>query len=251
MFRLFLAELFKLRRSKLWLTSLAVPVFLFSIFLIGLGNVDERPAWTMLETGASYAWAYFLLPMTATVITAMMGQIEYRPNTWSYMLTLPQRKWQVFLVKAIVALVVMALISALVVGASIGAGKVHGLLRPDYAFFGMVPWKHMGKEMFEIWLASFLLIAIQFGVAMRFGGLILPLLTGIGGVFLAILVGTLNQLKFLGIATENYNFMPWLLPANMLSSEAGLGTQTLLIGGLGGGALFIVIAVWLSRKDWN
>ncbi|MEM9232772.1 MAG: ABC transporter permease [Pseudomonadota bacterium] len=251
MFRLLLAELFKMRRSKIGLISLVVPVFLFTIFFFGLGSTDERPAWTIIEQGAFYSWGYFLLPMTATIITALIGQIEYRPNTWSYMLSLPQRKWQVFLVKGFAALLVMAWISVLIVLAIIAAGKLHDFLRPEIALIGIAPWKNLGYTMFEMWVASFLVIAIQFAVAMRFGGLVVPLLTGIGGVFLAVLAAALKQLSFLGIATEEYNFMPWLLPGNMLSSEIGLGAQTLAIGGGGGALLFILTSLWLARKDWN
>lgn len=251
MLRLFRAEIFKMRRSKVIWVSLAVPLFLFTIFVLGFGGVDERVSWDLPMRGATYAWAYFLLPMTATVITALLGQIEHKPNTWSYALSLPQPKWQVFLVKAIAALLVMAWISGLIVLAVVGAGKLHNALRPEFAFYGYLPWKFMLRDLAEIWLAGFLVVAIQFGVAMRFGGLVMPMLVGIGGVFLAVLVGALNQLSFLGIATEDYNFMPWLLPANMLSAEAGLGAQTLLVGGGGGAVAFLLISLWLARKDWT
>ena len=250
MLRLFRAELFKMARSKVWLVSLVVPVFLFAIFVLGFRSVDERLTWDMPIRGASYAWAYFLLPMTATIITALLGQIEHKPNTWSYSLALPQAKWQVFLVKAATALLVLAWISALILAATIGAGLLHNATRPEFAFIGYMSWKYMARDLVEIWVAGFMLIAIQFGVAMRFGGLVFPLLVGVGGVFLAVLVGVLDQLSFLGIATEEYNFMPWLLPANMLSAEAGLGQQTLLIGGGGGALLFVLISLWLARKDW-
>lgn len=251
MLRLLLAEFLKLRRSKIGLISLAVPLFFFVMFFLGFGGIEEKNlAWTIPVTGGSYAWAFFFLPMTATVITALIGQIEYRPNTWSYMLSLPQAKWQVFLTKGIVALLIMAWISVLVVLGVLGAGHLHNAVRPDYAFIGYLPWKSYVRDVAEMWFASFLVVAIQFGVAMRFGGLVLPLLVGMGGVFLAVLVGTLQQLSFLGIATEDYNFMPWLLPANMLSTEAGLGAQTLVVGGGGGIALFCLISLMLARKDW-
>lgn len=251
MIRLLLAEFLKMRRSKIGLVSLSVPAFFFTMFSLGFGGIEERVPWTFLATGGSYAWAYFFLPMTATLLTAMMGQIEYRPNTWSYMLTLPQRKWLVFLTKGVAALLIMAWISVLIVAGTIGAGLLHNHLRPELAFFGVMPWKSMARDFAEMWMAGFLVVAIQFGVAMRFGGLVVPLLVGMVGVFLAVLAGALQQLSFLGIATDDYNFVPWLLPTNMLRTEVGMGAEALLIGGGGGALVFVLISLWLARKDWD
>ena len=247
MWRLFRAELMKIRRSLIWLIVIAIPLLIALPLYIGLARSPIPVAWHYLTGIICQVWSWFLLPMSVTIITALMGQVEHRYNTWSYMMSLPQSKRLVLLTKALMAVLIIALMSLLIFVVSIGASVLGSLSNPNVTLMDGQVFRDFGHFLYEIWLASFLVIAVQFYVAMRFGGLAIPLLTGVGGTFFAVLA---SMLRPLGISFEDGNYLPWLLPANVIQRPAE-ADSFVLVGGVGGAVALIFVVLMLARKDWN
>ena len=239
--RLVRAEWLKLRRSLIWLLILAVPlmVFVLGVAIIATGNSTSE--WDRMAMSGAAIWRFFLLPMTATALTALMAQLEHGSRGWSYMLALPHRKTSVFTAKALIVIAVMALISLLVGISNIASGIVAGWLAPDEAMQGPVPIVLLSKILLKMWLTGWLVVAIQFAVAMRFASFAVPVVVGIAGTFVAVVATSAKQ----GL------YFPWLMATNILNADAGKAEQALIMGSVGGALLFALSILWLARRDWH
>ncbi|MEM9599538.1 MAG: ABC transporter permease [Pseudomonadota bacterium] len=239
--RLLLAEWLKLRRSLIWLLILSVPlmVFLLGVAVIATGNSTDQ--WDMLAMSGAAIWSFFLLPMTATALTALIAQLEHGSRGWSFMLALPHRKMAVFTAKALIVLAVMALISALVALANIASGIVAGWIAPDRAMQGTLPLALLAGIMSKMWLTGLLVVAIQFAVAMRYASFAVPIVVGIAGTFVAVVATSAKQ----GL------YFPWLMATNVLNTDPARAEQALLMGSTGGVIVFTAAILWLSQRDWG
>ncbi len=241
MIALLQAECLKLRRSLIVLLILSIPtmVFLLGVAAIATGNSTDQ--WSKMAMSGAAIWSFFLLPMSATALTALIAQLEHGSRAWSYTLALPHPKWAVFTAKAIIIVLVMAVISALVGVATIMSGIVAGWIAPETAMQGDLPLALMGGILFKMWLTGLLVVAIQFAVAMRFESFAVPVVVGIAGTFVAV-VATSAQAGL---------YFPWLMATNILNSDPERAQQALLMGSLGGVLLFTLTIAWLSRRDWH
>src|SRR6185295_4519857 len=87
---------------------------------------------------------------------------------------------------------------------------------------GAAPYAFIAKNAALVWLASWLIIAIQTWVSMRWSGFAIPLGTGIAGTFFALFAASASLGKY----------YPWLLPMNIFLE--GRATTALLLGAGGG-----------------
>jgi ABC-2 type transport system permease protein len=235
------AETLKLKRSVIVLLIVSVPimVFLLGVAVIATGN--SSPEWPMLAKSGAGIWSFFLLPMTATALTALVAQLEHGSRGWSYTLALPHPKWAVLSAKALIILFVMAVISLLVGAANIASGVFAGWIAPKQAMVGELPIALMSGIMVKMWLASLLVVVIQFAVAIRFESFAVPVVVGIGGTFVAVVATSAK----IGL------YFPWLMATNVLNSDPDRALQAIMMGSLGGLVLLVVTIVWLSRRDWK
>ena len=240
MLRLLLTDFIKLKRSLILLLILGIPAMLMIVQIAFVATGNAPSEWNVLAMSGSAIWAYFLLPMTATALTALLAHIEHNSRGWSYILTLPYPKWMVFLSKAILSSLIMAIISALILCAILLGGHIGGLLSPENALSGAFPFSDLPITLVKMWIASLLLIALQFTLAMRFSSFALPCIVGILGTFVAVVATSAKA----GI------YFPWLLPTNILASSPERAFQAMLSGGIGGVIFFALACFYLGRRDW-
>lgn len=239
--RLLHAEVMKLRRTLVVLLLAAVPTMIF-ILLTGL-RVSGRGAlnWEMHALTGAGIWASILLPLTTTALTALLAQIEHGPNAWSEVLSLPTPKWRVFAAKALLTVAIMGVIPMLLWLVILASGLVAGMLKPAVALTGALPMAGLAFMLAKMWMASFLVIAIQFAVAMSARRFAVPIIVGIGGTFFAVAA----------TAAKAGVYFPWLLPVNMLAEDPGRAFQAFLLGSVGGVVAITASCVWLGRRDWH
>lgn len=266
-------EFLKLRRSKILWVVLAAPFIVGLLFFLLQMSGNSLRVWPLHMYAGFGAWAYFMLPMTATVIATLMIQLEHAPKTWAHLFVLPVPKWRIFAAKICVTLFLMALMSLLVAGFMGLGGWLGGELRPetklinpdslrplldgianqasgegnDVSFGGSIDailgtddWRMaLAKRLGLIYLSSFLLIAIQLWAAILFRQFLIPMSIGVGGGFVAVVAQ----------ASEYGIYFPWLLPVNMLQTDEARITIALSLG-LGGGLLaFLAMIVTASRME--
>ena len=241
LYRAVLAEGMKLNRSLILLLAAAPPLMLGLMVVAVVLSRDMTENWNQLAMSGAAIWAYLLMPLTVTALTALMAGIEHGCAGWTWTLAQPVPKAIIFTAKALVTLAVTALISVGVALAVLGGGHLVQMIDPDMVMEGRPPYALMAGLMLKMWLASLLMTAIQFTVAHAAASFATPVIVGIGGVFVSV-VATSSQY---GV------FFPWLLPVNMLATENDRAVQALLTGSIGGVLVFILACVWLARRDWR
>ncbi|MEZ5893160.1 MAG: ABC transporter permease [Parvularculaceae bacterium] len=269
MFASILVELIKLKRSKIMLVALSGPGLVALLFFALQASGADMKVWPFYLFAGFTAWATFMLPLTATIITTLVAQLEHGPKTWAHILALPVPKWRHFGAKAIVALGLIGAMSlltgALLVFGGWLAGEVssHKLVDPaplmalaenmmseedrDMSFGGDVDVALMVKEwrlvlaqrLAYVYLSAFLLIAVQLWAAFRFRNFLIPMALGVGGGFFAIFA----QASAYGI------YFPWLMPFNTLGFMPEKVQMALSLGLVGGLGAILLMLIDMSRMQ--
>ncbi|PHY18248.1 ABC transporter permease [Caulobacter sp. BP25] len=232
-------ELRKLNRSLAAVLVLAAPSLIgFFTFFVLLRN-KHPSSWENLLQASTGIWAFFMLPMSVTALTALVAQMEHAPRAWDHLRALPVARWKLYAAKAIcvVALVaVMTLLNQLIAWAAISGAAA---LKPAVAPTGALDVSQALLLNGKIVAAALLMIAIQLWAALRFSSFVPALALGIGGTFFSVVATSAKQ----GV------FFPWQMPMNMLARDAWRVETALALGG-GLGLLALIVAVLhLARRE--
>lgn len=232
-------EFKKLNRSLALLLAVVAPALIgvFSFFLM-LRDEAPKPYDSWLLSGEGI-WAFFMLPMSVTALTALVAQMEHGPKSWDHLRALPMPRWRIYAAKTFCVIAVVALMSALTLvltwAAVEAASAVKPAVRPedapDLAKHAVILVKMLG--------ASLLLIALQLWMALRFSSFVPGLALGIGGTFFAVVATSAKA----GV------FMPWQMPVNMLlTNEPWRAEIALMLGGVGG---LIALTLMVAHLSWR
>jgi ABC-2 type transport system permease protein len=229
----------KLNRSlAVWLAVAApalIAVFMFFNLLRGHG---PRP-WEIWMQASTGVWAFFMLPMSVTALTALVAHMEHGPRAWDHLRALPVARWKIYAAKALCVLGVVAAMSGLNLLLTWVAVSAAVAVKPALAPTGALDLAGQTVLVGKVVAAATLLTAIQLWTALRFSSFVPALALGIGGTFFSVVA----------TAAKPGVFFPWQMPVNMLSSEPWRVNTALCLGG-GLGALALVLAVaHLARRE--
>ncbi len=233
-------EIIKLNRSLALVLALAAPVLVAVFTLFNALQADQARDGDLWMMGNAFMWASFMLPMSLAALSALMAQMEHGPRTWDYLRALPTPRWTIYAAKALILMALVVFMSLVVPAASAGALLIAGVFNPALA--GAVPADPVTTiGLFaRISLAALLIAALQFWTAMRFSSFVPGLALGIGGTFFALVAHSAEA----GI------YFPWLMPSNMLVTDAGRRGIGLVLGG-GLGLVTMILAIihlaWRTR----
>ena len=229
----------KLNRSLAALLAVAAPS-LIAIFIFFNMLRGKQPApWDMWMGSASAIWAFFMLPMSVTALTALAAHMEHGPKSWDHLRALPLPRWRLYAAKAACVLAVVAAMSAAVLVMSWAAVSLAAAIKPQLTPTGIFDLAGYAATIARMFGAALLMIAIQLWVALRFASFVPALAVGIGGTFFSVVATSAKQ----GV------FFPWQMPVNMVATEAWR-MQTALGLGLGLGAVVMIAAiVHLGRRE--
>lgn len=229
----------KLNRSLAALLAVAAPSLIAIFTFFNMLRGKEAAPWDMWMVSACGIWAFFMLPMSVTALTALVAHMEHGPKSWDHLRALPLPRWRLYAAKAVCVLAVVALMSAAVLVMTWSAVMLAAAIKPQLepaGAFGLAKYAAVMGKMFG---AAVLMIAIQLWVALRWASFVPALAVGIGGTFFSVVATSAKQ----GV------FFPWQMPVNMLATDAWRA-QTALGLGLGLGAVAMVAALaHLSRRE--
>lgn len=229
----------KLNRSLAAVLAVAAPSLIAIFVFFNMLRGKQAAPWDMWMTNASAIWAFFMLPMSVTALTALVAHLEHGPRSWDHLRALPLPRWRLYAAKAGCVLAVVALMSAAVLAMTWAAVTLAAAIKPQLQPTGAFDLATYAALMGRMYLAALLMIAIQLWVALRFASFVPALAVGIGGTFFSVVATSAKQ----GV------YFPWQMPVNMLATEAWR-TQTALGLGLGLGAIVLIAAlVHLSRRE--
>ena len=232
-------EIRKLNRSLALLLAAAAPA-LIAIFAFAMMLRSRQPSeWDMWIGSGLAIWAYFLMPMCVTALTALIAQMEHAPRSWDHLRALPVPRWTLYASKAICVIGLVLVMSAAVLGMTVGAVVLGGMVKPEVAAVGRLDLAGYAWTLIRIAVAAVLMIALQFWTAIRFASFVPGLVLGIGGTFFAVVATSAKQ----GV------FMPWQMPVNILATEAWRVQTALTLGGGLGLVVLAAAVIHLARRE--
>ena len=185
----FSSEWLKKKRSAS--SFLTIAGALLIPLLVIIARMDDHAALAVAnqqpriwETLFNRCWMFmglFLLPMGVILATSLIAQIEFRNNTWKQLCTTPQSLTIIFLAKLAVILVMLLEFFVLF---NLGIWLT-GILPSLFFGGGSYPAETFPFKTFLYGNARFFLdclpiVALQYGISMRWKNFLIPLGTGLG-----------------------------------------------------------------------
>ena len=232
-------EAIKLRRSLALLLAVAAPTLVAVFVFCNLLRMDKPLPGEMTLSTSAAIWAFFMLPMSVTALTALVAHTEHGPRAWDTLRALPVPRWHLVAAKAVGVLALVAFMSLVLAALTFAAVASASWIKPAIAPTGALDALAFLALLGRIFLAAWLLVAVQLWIALRYASFVPALATGIGGTFFAV-VATSAKVGVL---------LPWQIPVNQLASDP-LRVQVALAIGLGGGGVALLAILWqLARRD--
>lgn len=231
----------KFSRSLALLLAVVAPLLIAVFLFFNLLRQPHPMSWDRTMTMTAAIWAYFMLPMSVTALTALVAQTEHGPRAWDYLHALPLPRWWLYAAKVLWVLIVVALMSVAVGLCSWLAIHAASAVKPAANPTGLFDLARYVGIMARIFLAAFLLVAVQTWVALRFQSFVPALALGIGGTFFAVVASSAR----IGV------ILPWQIPINMLASDPDRMHLALSVGLAGGILAFAAMLIHLSRREIN
>ncbi len=229
----------KLKRSLAALLALAAPTLIAIFLFFNMLRGDRPPSWEMVMQGSMAIWAFFMLPMSVTALTALVAHMEHGPRAWDHLRALAVARWKIYAAKAVCVIVVVFAMSLLNLLLSLGATAAAAAIKPVLTPTGALDIAAQVATVGKVMLAAILLIAIQLWTALRYSSFVPALALGIGGTFFSVVATSAKQGAF----------FPWQMPINVLAGDLWrVHTALALGGGLGTVVLLIAIA-HLARRE--
>lgn len=241
MLRVLHAELLKLKRTLAFRVIFVLPLLVAMLQFFALWRTRKFGAdfklWETLPKNMLTIWAIFMMPLLITLETALLNGIEHSDRQWKHIFALPIPRHTVYLAKFVVAQALIAASTLILCVLTVLVGLAVMQLRPELANSGAVSYGWLAKYAALVWLAAWLIIAIQTWVSIRWSGFAVALGTGIAGTFFALFAASASVGKY----------YPWLLPLNVFSEERF--TAALLIGVVGGVIAALLGCLEFVRRD--
>lgn len=232
-------EAWKLRRSLALALAAAAPALVAAFMFFYVLRSGKPASWPMALQASAAIWAFFMLPMSVTALTALVAHIEHGTRAWDHLRALPLPRWHLYAAKAVCVLAVVAAMSVLLAVLSTLAISAAGWWNPAIAATGTPDFAAYLWLLGRIFVAGWLLVVVQLWLALRFASFVPALATGIGGTFLVVVATSAK----LGVA------LPWQMPVNQLASDPARAQLALALGGIGG-AVALLLMLWrLSRRE--
>lgn len=232
-------EIRKLNRSLALLLTLAAPTLIAIFVFFNMLRGDEPQPWEMYLQSSTAIWAFFMLPMSVTALTALVAHMEHGPRAWDHLRALPIARWKLYAAKAVCVLALVAMMSALNMALTWGAVTLASTIKPVLVPTGLFDLGAQALLLGKVLVAAILMIAIQFWIALRFASFVPALAVGIGGTFFSVVATSAKQ----GV------FFPWQMPINMLATEAWRANTALALGGGLGLVILLLAVAHLSRRE--
>jgi hypothetical protein len=242
------AEILKMRRTLALALAFIAPL---SITLMQFGMALQRgplsfdsseEAWLYVCQSNLVMWSLIMLPLFVTLETALIAGLEHNNQTWKKLFALPVPRWMTIAAKQFSGLLLIALSCLVLWALTIVMGLVLQAIEPGFGLTGTPPWDSLLIFSALVFLASWLIIAINTWVALNWKSFVVASAFGI--------IATVSGAMVINSETFG-QYYPWAiagLVGNAFNEGVILWPQvwTGLIGGVA--ALFITNLL-LSRKQ--
>ena len=129
-------EAHKLRRSLALLLAAIAPLLIAAFIFFNLLRLKQAMPWAMALQSSTAIWAFFMLPMSVTALTALVAHAEHGPRSWDHLRALPLPRWHLYAAKAVCVLGVVAAMSLWLAILTLLAVDLVGTIKPAVAATG-------------------------------------------------------------------------------------------------------------------
>lgn len=232
-------EFLKLKRSLALLLCVGAPSCVGAFAGMFLLVNDKPRSWAeFLQEGVA-VWAYFMLPLTITALGILLAQMEHVPKMWNHLLVLPVARGKLFIAKTFVMITLLVMMQVLIYAMLFLTGTAGEILLPGVQLTGSFPVYRLGIVIAAMTAGACLLTVVQLWAALRFKSFVPPLMVGIVGTFIALVV----------TASREGIYAPWLLQIYALSWPDAQAKEAIAIATLGGIVAAIIMTFDLSRRE--
>ncbi len=233
-----LIELRKLKGTLVVVLCLVAPTLAATLMTLMSIRMHRHP-WQEGIGETTGLWAFFVLPMTVTALSALMAHLEHGPRLWDHLLALPIRRWRIYTAKGLVIMILVALMSLLLALEIRAGGLLLHYVFPAKEPTGAFDWGECAKLLGSMWAASLFMVMIQLWVALHFRSFVAPLTVGLAGTFVAVAA----------MSAKEAIYVPWVMPVSILVGHGARAEQALQLGLIGGLITFALMILHLSRKE--
>ena len=232
-------EAHKLRRSLALLLAAIAPLLIAAFIFFNLLRLKQAMPWAMALQSSTAIWAFFMLPMSVTALTALVAHAEHGPRSWDHLRALPLPRWHLYAAKAVCVLGVVAAMSLWLAILTLLAVDLVGTIKPAVAATGPLDTLAYLQMLGRVFLSAWMLVAVQLWIALRCASFVPALAVGIGGTFFAVVATSAKA----GV------FLPWQIPVNQLASDPARAQFALLLGMIGGCIALTAMLLHLGRRE--
>ncbi len=205
-------EVAKLRRTLALRMAIVSPLVIVNLyFLLGIAGPGPlvRPgadSWVLLTRNTVQLWTLLMLPLFITLETSLLAGLEHTDRNWKFLLSLPIPKWTIYVAKLLVAVALVWVAHAVLIGGTLLSGVLLRQFVPAMKL-GALPIATIADPVWKVSLAVLFAITIQHWVSLRWSSFVAAMGFGMG----AMVVG------FLAVNSAEYGpWVPWSLTLHTL-----------------------------------
>ncbi|WP_274654359.1 ABC transporter permease [Paenibacillus humicola] len=206
MIRMIRSEWLKVRGTVVWLLAVVSPIAAGLVVLLNAQSTVQTGApWlTALQLMAALH-ALLFLPMLTGIFAGLVCRYEHAGGGWKQLLALPVSRSQVYLVKFLFVMLLIAVTQLLFLAALL-------LIGTSLGFAGEVPWAELLRSAAGGWAACLPLAALQLAVSTAWPNFAAPMAVNV--------IFTIPNLLIVNSA--HYGpYYPWAQPLLAMMPHAG------------------------------
>ncbi|PYI53749.1 ABC transporter permease [Paenibacillus flagellatus] len=240
MIAMFRSEWIKLRKTVIWLLAGVSPLIAAGIVFLEPGEGMDSP-WLPALGIMSVLHAMLFLPLLTGVFAALLCRHEHIGGGWKQLLALPVSRLQVYVIKFVYVMLLVAFTQLLFVIVLLLIGTALGFSAP-------IPWSEIARSVAGGWVACLPLAALQLAVSTAWPSFAAPLAVNVIFTIPNILITN---------SAEYGPYYPWAQPMLAMIPRGGemsfgafnVTPETLFLVILGSFVLFGVSGyVYFARK---
>jgi lantibiotic transport system permease protein len=182
--------------------------------------------WAALTLGILRPWGLLMMPLFIALECALVAGLDHSGNQWKSLLARPLPRWTPYVAKLIVVVSMVAASTIVLLCGILFDGAILPHVQPQVVFGFPVPWATMCRQAAQIFGLSFLALAVQHWVSLRWQSFSVAISVGIVGTVLGVAIaGGADQVE------NGALYFPWALPTLVVGRPPHNVEAGLLIGG--------------------
>ena len=191
-------------------------------------------------------WGLLMLPLYVTLQTTLIAGLDHADNQWKALFARPVPRWTAYAAKMIVVVFMVAASAAVLVSGVLLEGRILHWLDPRLGFGAAAPTASLVKQAAQMTGLSFLFLAIQHWVSLRWRSFAVAI-----GFGIVAIVTSFAMLLSAGQYGAWPQYFPWSLPMLVIARQPQNVDAALWLGGLAGIAAAVAGCFEFCRREFN